>query len=140
MALRQLVKDALFSRGSTRVNRIAASVLFAMSSVAPLFIWKVLLFSGVPSSQGSLEHAASLLELVFSDPALSWFYSPLAVLPLLLVYLSAVAWRHRDLERTLNRSFLAVSSLTTLVALVCVWPAAIGSVVGAYHAYRHHGG
>jgi hypothetical protein len=134
------IRNAFTARDTACRNRTIASVLFALSAVGPFAVWGVLLFTAVPRSQGPLEHAAGFLAFALTEAEQAWFYYVLAVLPFLLVYLSIILWLRRKSDGPMRKSFWAITSVTTMFALVGSWPSAIGALGGAYYAYRSDDG
>jgi dolichyl-phosphate-mannose--protein O-mannosyl transferase len=117
-------------------NRIA-SLLFALSAVAPVVKWMVLLIGVVPAGQTALDHSMQMLVYVFGNPEIRWFFIVLALLPLAFLALSLATWRDRTASMPRGRVAKTVLGIiATAVALVIAWPAAITSSMATYYAHR----
>ena len=124
-------------QSSPRVrNRAVASALLVLASAGPIGMWTILFTSGVPSSQTSAEHAATLTSYLFTESEHPWFFVLMAALPLVYLILAAWHWFKRAASTKIPGWIWILNALATTYAVFVLWPSAMASFAAAYYAHR----
>jgi hypothetical protein len=117
-------------------NRAIASALLVLASLGPIGMWAILFTSGIPSSQTSVEHAATLSTYLFTESEHPWFFFLMAALPLIYLSLAAWHWFKREARSKVPGWVWILNALATTYAVFVLWPSAMASFAAAYYAHK----